>query len=115
MKKLVLLAVMLFGFTAFGQTQEESHKQAYKKAETLTTEHVNKLAGMLDINDDNTKQKIKEVLFEKNLILSQHPDLSEQRKAILKEKIEGVLTNVLEEKQLTKLKKDESFYNQLLQ
>lgn len=115
MKKLVLLAVMLFGMTAFAQTQEDAHKQAYKKAETLTTEHVNKLTGMLEISDEITKQKIKDVLFEKTLILTQHPDLSEQRKVILKDKIEGVLNNVLDEKQLTKLKKDQSFYNQLIQ
>src|SRR5690606_9543399 len=114
MKKLVLLAVMLFGFTAFAQTQEESYKQAYKKAETLTTEHVNKLAAMLDIMDDNTKQKTIEVLFEKIFILSQYLGLTEKRKAILKVKIEAVLTNVLSERQLTNLTKDVSFYNQLL-
>jgi|SRR5690606_7619232 len=114
MKKLVLLAVMLFGFTAFAQTQEDTQKQAYKKAETLTTAHVDKLVSMLEIKDDNTKQKIKEVLFEKNLIVSQYPDLSNERKVILKDKIEGVLTNVLNENQLAKLKKDQDFYGQLL-
>jgi Ni/Co efflux regulator RcnB len=114
MKKLVLLAVMLFGFTAFAQTQEDAQKQAYKKAETLTATHVDRIVSMLEIKDDNTTQKIKEVLFEKNLILSQHPDLSEQRKVILKDKIEGVLNNVLDENQLAKLKKDQDFYGQLL-
>lgn len=113
MKKLVLLAVMLFGFTAFAQTPEQAYKEAHTKAEKLTDDSVNQLVGVLNITDTDAVAKIKEVVFEKNLMIAQHPDFSNERKAILVEKIEGVLSKILDEKQLKTLKKEEALYNKI--
>lgn len=114
MKKLLLFAVMLFGLTAFSQTQEELYKKAYANAETTTSTTVEKLVGFLKIKDGEAVKQIREVLFEKNLYLAQYPDFSDERKAVLAEKIEGVFKELLTEEQLKMLKSEEEFYKKVL-
>lgn len=114
MKKLLLFAVMLFGLTAFSQTQEELYKKAYANAETTTSTTMEKLVVFLKIKDDKAVQQIKEVLFEKNLYLAQYPDFSMERKTILAEKVEGVFKQVLTEEQFKMLKSEEEYYKKIL-
>ncbi len=100
MKKILFIALALFGLTVSAQDGADL-KDMYRAAEKNTIEQAKQIAEVLNLND-KAFYLIKDALEEKNNMLAQNPTLSKERKAHLVEyttnKIKEVLTDAEFEK-----------------
>ena len=102
------MAVLGFSVSA----QERNIKQAMKDAEQATITQTKDLASSLKLSED-VYPKVQAILKEKNNMLAQHPDLSEQRKAIIVENTLSRLKEVLSESEFKQLIANEELYSKI--
>lgn len=101
----------VIGLSASAQEKRDV-KQAIKNAEKATLIQTKEMVSSLKLND-NVVDKVQAILLEKNNLLAQYPDLSEQRKAIIIENTLNRLKEVLSESEIKQLMENTELYSKI--
>lgn len=112
MKKLIFIALALFGLTVSAQDGADI-KEMYRAAEQNTNQQAKEIAEILSLNDKHF-HLIKDVLQEKNDMLVQNPTLSDERKTYLVNYTISKIKEVLTEAEFEKLVYHEELYAKIL-
>ncbi|AWM14271.1 hypothetical protein NHF50_10495 [Flavobacterium sp. NRK F10] len=107
MKRIVMLVVLVFGFSLFS-TAQESKKDSYTEKAKVESMEISKF---LNVTDQSISDEITNVLAYKNEEMGENSPFGEERKIIFARHIETKLSALLTKEQLEKLKANKKLYN----